>query len=616
MFFGNVYKQIDKVKVVSFDIFDTLLLRPYLNPSDLFKHIGKIHSLPNYYQERIEAETIFYNKNGGSKEASIDDIYSVIPQYKDIKQIELDMEYQVLSANQEMLKIYNYALEKGKIVVIASDMYLPYKFIEKVLHKNNICNYYKLYLSNEINKRKDRGDMYDYIINDLKVKPKDILHIGDNKKADYKQALKRGLNSFLYKNINHKFLKKNKHFNILYKQDANLLGLSILLSIIAQKNNESDYWIDFGFKYAGIVAFSYAKMIYDIAKTENLKEILFVARDGYLLEKVFNLLNKTKEINTHYVYAPRILNYTSNLDFDSNLKEQPRIICEYFKQDTKGKQCNQYIQEHIDLFRELAAKEKIEADYKNYIINLVSNEKHIGVVDTISGQLSAQKLIANEAELQTTGFYFLTLAGRAIVNELCHYDFLCNEQRDKFTEKGKCDLIELIFSAPENPIITIKKGKPIYKTNITIEEKNRHEIYKKIEQGVLTFTNEIINRFNNDVIFERQIILDLLQIYVDNPSQKDIKAMYSVKKSPYADNSLYVPLFSADIPFWQLKKYKKLIWHSPMQHFFAVISKPLSIRIRLFKHFKITFFPLLKTNFFKCSIMDNIGFYIGGGSNV
>ncbi len=99
MFFGNVYKQIDKVKVVSFDIFDTLLLRPYLNPSDLFKHIGKIHSLPNYYQERIEAETIFYNKNGGSKEASIDDIYSVIPQYKDIKQIELNMEYQVSSSD-------------------------------------------------------------------------------------------------------------------------------------------------------------------------------------------------------------------------------------------------------------------------------------------------------------------------------------------------------------------------------------------------------------------------------------------------------------------------------------------------------------------------------------
>ena len=52
----NAKDKIDSAKIVSFDIFDTLLVRPYINPSDIFKHIGMIKNEPSFHEARIQAE--------------------------------------------------------------------------------------------------------------------------------------------------------------------------------------------------------------------------------------------------------------------------------------------------------------------------------------------------------------------------------------------------------------------------------------------------------------------------------------------------------------------------------------------------------------------------------
>ena len=39
--FDYIKNQIDSHLVISFDIFDTLLLRPYAKPTDLFLHLEK-----------------------------------------------------------------------------------------------------------------------------------------------------------------------------------------------------------------------------------------------------------------------------------------------------------------------------------------------------------------------------------------------------------------------------------------------------------------------------------------------------------------------------------------------------------------------------------------------
>lgn len=608
-----IKQQIDKVSVVSFDIFDTLLLRPYMKPTDVFKHLELLTEKIGFYNARKEAENQFYLMYGREQEATLDNIYQMIPEYADLKEKELELEYDTLYVNSEIKELYDYALKRNKTIIITSDMYLPFYFIKNVLKKNGFLKYKQLYLSNQLNKRKDKGNLYDYIIKDLKVLPKTILHIGDNANSDYKKALEHGLKAVLYSRIDKVFLKENQQFSKFYKSYSETLCCSILTAIAAQKKQTNDYWYNFGYCYAGPIVFGYSNWIYTLAIKQELDKILCVARDGYIVEKVLNLLD-TQQIKTKYVYAPRILNYTANLDYDPNLKEQPRIICEYFGKTPSTECYHEFIQMNKSDFIALAKAEKEKTGYNQYIKKIIGNAKKVGVVDTISGQLSAQKLIEKEGKIKTQGFYIATLPakGRTILKELNHSDYFEDSLRQSFITDNKPDLIELIFSAPENPIITLKNGQPIYKEDISEAEKMRQNIYRQIEIGILDFTKNVLERFKHRHIFIQNIaISELIRLYVTKPSIGDIKAMFQIKKSPYADNSVYVPLFSAPIPCWKIKKLKKLIWLTPTQRIALCLASPIKIKLRGLKHFKIQIFPKLKKNIFTLCLLNRYGIIIG-----
>ena len=194
-------KLIQSFDIISFDIFDTLLLRPYVNPADMFVHMERAYKKPGFVAWRTGAEAAFYRTHGTTREARLVDIYSVPGDFADMQAAEMDWEYNILTANPKMKEIYDFAIAAGKRVIIASDMYLPQEFIERTLSKNGFVGYHKLYLSNEINHRKDRGDMYGYILADLDVAPNKVLHIGDNKHSDFEQARRNGISAYLYTRV-------------------------------------------------------------------------------------------------------------------------------------------------------------------------------------------------------------------------------------------------------------------------------------------------------------------------------------------------------------------------------------------------------------------------------
>ncbi|MDY5872108.1 MAG: hypothetical protein SPJ57_02625, partial [Candidatus Methanomethylophilaceae archaeon] len=58
---------------VSIDIFDTLLVRPYVEPKDLFVHIEKEYDSPGFCRERMDAER--RNRDPENGEVTFDAIY-------------------------------------------------------------------------------------------------------------------------------------------------------------------------------------------------------------------------------------------------------------------------------------------------------------------------------------------------------------------------------------------------------------------------------------------------------------------------------------------------------------------------------------------------------------
>ncbi len=110
-------------------------------------------------------------------------------------------------------------------------------------------------------------------------------------------------------------------------------------------------------------------------------------------------------------------------------------------------------------------------------------------------------------------------------------------------------------------------------------------------------------------------IFNLITTYVSMPESDDIRAMFAVKKSPYADNSLYVPLFSGRVAPWQIGRVRRLIWHTPAQRAALVLARPLRVKMRGLRQIKIIFLPEMATRVFGISLFDKYGIGIGGYKN-
>ena len=200
---SRIKEEIKKSKIISFDIFDTLLLRPYVCPTDVFLHIEKIYKRPFFRVLRQEAEHNARRQAAGVEDISFDDIYEQIDEvFKPLQKTELEFEEMVLRANPELKQVYDYAREQNKQIIIASDMYLPDDFLAKVLRKNGFDGFDRLYVSGNIGKTKGSGNLYRRILADFpEVSARDILHIGDNKKADCKVPQSLGIRTVYYQQL-------------------------------------------------------------------------------------------------------------------------------------------------------------------------------------------------------------------------------------------------------------------------------------------------------------------------------------------------------------------------------------------------------------------------------
>lgn len=281
-------------KVVSFDMFDTLVLRTIDCPEILFDMMGKIFGVKDFRKIRtsMQAECgLQLQKERHYPHANIDEIYDYIKKNTSIKNTSELMEYEqekeisILFQNKKMLEIYRFAKENKKRVVITSDMYLLTDTIKKILKKCGYKDFDRLYLSSEERKAKFDGTLYDYLIKEENVLPSEILHIGDSLKDDVEMASSKGLETY--------------HYTETKVDKSDDISLSIANGIIRLINqNEDDFWIKTGSK-AGLM---YLGLYKELLKKKN-NEIYFLARDGYNLFNLFNKYNKDKK--AYYCYTSR-----------------------------------------------------------------------------------------------------------------------------------------------------------------------------------------------------------------------------------------------------------------------------------------------------------------------
>lgn len=302
-----IAKQLLLCDVVSFDVFDTLLLRPFDDPKSVFYLVGEALHCPSFTRYRVLAEKQARKESmekTGFNEVTLEEIYQKLSRYVafDIHramELEQQTELALLQANPYMMQVYQMAVELGKTIIAVTDMYLPGAVIREALEKNGYTQIQRVFLSQECGFSKRSGRLFPYVREQM-GQDKKYLHMGDNYAADLVQAKQAGFDTRYYPNSNrlgnpHRCADLTALMGSAYRGVVNNR-----LCCGAYKENQ---YFEYGYAYAGFYVLGYCVWIHERVKAKGIQKLLFLSRDGDILQKVYQKLYPEEE--TEYVYWSR-----------------------------------------------------------------------------------------------------------------------------------------------------------------------------------------------------------------------------------------------------------------------------------------------------------------------
>lgn len=318
----NFVKAMAEYDIISFDIFDTAILRRVESPRDVFTIMAIEMGCPTFKSIRITAEEIARRKLYGEtncREVNIGQIYDVLEKKYNIERRwldrEIELEIDLCEANPYFLSIYNELIRRNKRIIFTSDMYLPYGVIAKILKKNGYTKYEKLFLSNDLKLSKTDGTMWRYISEDY-AKGHSVFHVGDNYNADIVKSNMFGIETTYYHSVRELAKPYREEF-------INNLGGSFFRAVVNNSihcgNWRHSFAFEHGFRVGGILTYGYCEFISKKAKEINADLIIFCARDCEIIQDVY--ARYFNDVENKYIKISRyaILNITIDRYLDDLL---------------------------------------------------------------------------------------------------------------------------------------------------------------------------------------------------------------------------------------------------------------------------------------------------------
>jgi FMN phosphatase YigB (HAD superfamily) len=201
-------------QLVSFDIFDTLVWRPFRQPKDLFLHLPaalahggasvKVNAR-TLARRRVDAEQRA-RRRSGTPEVTLQEIMEELCRDLDstgpasLAEAELLLESEHLHPHPDLLSLVADLHEEGIPYALCSDMYLPSASILKFLREGAqrvgviLPEPRAVLISGERRSGKS-GGLFDMLAKETGINPSRIVHLGDNPEADVVCARRRGVHA-------------------------------------------------------------------------------------------------------------------------------------------------------------------------------------------------------------------------------------------------------------------------------------------------------------------------------------------------------------------------------------------------------------------------------------
>ena len=543
--------------VISFDVFDTLLVRPFSEPADLFYLVGMHFSCPDFRLLRVEAEQKARQrkrKYGEEAEVTLAEIWDLlekmtgIPAEEGIAK-EKEMERKYCFANPYFAGVPQKLQEAGKTVIAVSDMYLEQEFLESLLLEKGFGGLDVCFVSARWGVTKAEGTMYEKVEAEL-AGQKNFLHIGDDRHSDIAMAKRAGWDTFWYPNIQ----MQGRRYR---PRDMSVITGSMYGGMVNIRfhNGSRIYspFYEYGYVYGGILALGYCQFIHDFVRRKEISQIWFLARDGEILKKIYDCLYPGEE--TAYVLwsrgaAARILSSAWEEDFFERFLFQKTgqgySMAEIFKAmelehmllevckdlgcraDTRldlplAKRCRSCLKRRWQQV-ETAYREEKEAA-REYLTSLAENHSRIAVVDigwAGSGALGISHLLREEFGLSCKVYGLLagtntchnpkpdTSESFFFDGMIASYLFSQTKNRDlwKFHDLNRKHnlYMELLFTS-DSPTLKGFCLDENGKVGFRYGKKEAHgKQIRQIQRGILDFTADYRKYFPEFVTGERGII--------------------------------------------------------------------------------------------------------------
>lgn len=301
------------MKLASFDIFDTVLIRKCGRPDNVFWLLAK-KLFPDNEAMQVEFAKWRINRNGGAikdKNYTLKDVYSLsagaeepFSNYStdDLVKAEIDEESNVLKRNEMVLPLLMKYRKEGYRIAFISDMYLPEDMIRSVLVRENVMQQGdSLYVSNKVRCRKDDGSLYDYVRND--IKPNEWIHIGDNEHSDYLVPKKKSIHS---RYVSTPFTDIESYISRLSNVFRPSYELSVLTGLqrYARTAEGNCAKAKLAVDYLAPAYIPYVMHVLEDARRRGITRLYFLSRDSYILQKIAEVLPH-EDIEFRYLFVSR-----------------------------------------------------------------------------------------------------------------------------------------------------------------------------------------------------------------------------------------------------------------------------------------------------------------------
>ena len=323
------------------------------------------------------------------------------------------------------------------------------------------------------------------------------------------------------------------------------------------KNDYNNYFRRFGYNCFGPILYNFSKWLIDDLKKKDIKKVYFLARDGMMMKKAFDLVNINTDITSYYLYASRraiivpslwkvekITDILNKITFNNTTKVKYFLkkvgLEEYNLTEILSKHNLNYEtiidikniennHDFIEFFNEIISQIKNNSfsEFKSLIryFKKMNFEGKVAVVD-IGWHGTMQKAICEVIKNAEVNGYYMGVVPYKKNETINQNGFLFDKgYNEEIYEKFKnfTGIFEFMFLATEGSTkryLDNKKGYELYK----YEYENMDELIvaKEIQNGAIKYIKESDKKYNK---YSYKNILKVLL----SPSLKDAKLFGNIE---------------------------------------------------------------------------------------